>query len=200
MSLLSSIFNLFTKSDFFSKILVIGLFILGIAVFILFFYGILRFYYKKAEIQSVLHLLKNEKLINGKENNFSKILFYSKNKINGESLFFSLINGFLSTELKMKNFFGISAAISPLLGLLGTIWGIMHVFLNLGSGFADLAIIAPGIAEALITTLAGLFVAIPGLIAYHIFNYNIKNYLLLCQTVYEEIVAHDKMENKEDIN
>jgi len=62
-----------------------------------------------------------------------------------------------------------SAAVAPLLGLFGTVWGLVHSFMRISeTQIADIATIAPGIAEALITTLAGLIVAIPALI---MFNY-----------------------------
>ena len=62
-----------------------------------------------------------------------------------------------------------SAAVAPLLGLFGTVWGLIHAFIRISeTQVADIATIAPGIAEALITTLAGLLVAIPALI---MFNY-----------------------------
>lgn len=62
-----------------------------------------------------------------------------------------------------------SAAVGPLLGLFGTIWGLVHSFMRISeTQVADIATVAPGIAEALITTLAGLIVAIPALI---MFNY-----------------------------
>src|SRR5581483_8277254 len=57
-----------------------------------------------------------------------------------------------------------SAAVAPLLGLFGTVWGLIHAFIRISeTQVADIATIAPGIAEALITTLAGLMVAIPAL-------------------------------------
>jgi len=63
-----------------------------------------------------------------------------------------------------------TVSVSPFLGLLGTVWGIMNAFLSIGlTGSADLASVGPGIAEALITTAAGLAVAIPALIAYNYF-------------------------------
>ncbi len=63
----------------------------------------------------------------------------------------------------------VSASIAPLLGLFGTIWGLVHSFMRISiKQSADIATVAPGIAEALITTLAGLIAAIPALILYHI--------------------------------
>jgi biopolymer transport protein TolQ len=70
---------------------------------------------------------------------------------------------------------GTSAAVSPLIGLFGTVWGIIHAFLNISiEKSADLAVVAPGIAEALITTLAGLVVAIPALIFFHYFSNELR--------------------------
>ncbi len=63
-----------------------------------------------------------------------------------------------------------TANVSPFLGLFGTVWGVMGSFLAMGSkGSANLAVVGPGIAEALITTLAGLAAAIPAVIAYNHF-------------------------------
>lgn len=61
-----------------------------------------------------------------------------------------------------------SAAVATLFGLFGTVWGIIHAFLGISQNHnADIATVAPGIAEALITTLGGLIVAIPSLIMYN---------------------------------
>ncbi len=62
------------------------------------------------------------------------------------------------------------SATAPVLGLLGTIWGIMNAFYAIGQqGSASLTVVAPGIAEALVTTLVGLLVAIPASIGYNVF-------------------------------
>jgi len=71
---------------------------------------------------------------------------------------------------KYTIFLATTANASPFLGLLGTVWGIMESFASIGvSGTATLAVVAPGIAEALIATVAGLAAAIPALIAYNYF-------------------------------
>lgn len=60
---------------------------------------------------------------------------------------------------------------SPYVGLFGTVWGIMHAFIAIGNvKQASLAMVAPGIAEALIATAMGLFAAIPAVIAYNFFT------------------------------
>ncbi len=57
---------------------------------------------------------------------------------------------------------------SPYVGLFGTVWGIMNAFVGLGNvQTATLALVAPGIAEALVATAMGLFAAIPAVIAYN---------------------------------
>lgn len=64
----------------------------------------------------------------------------------------------------------IIGTVSPLLGLLGTVIGVMDAFLGIAAaGNANINAVAPGVAEALVTTVAGLFVAIPAVIAYNVF-------------------------------
>ncbi len=69
-----------------------------------------------------------------------------------------------------------SAAVSPLLGLFGTVWGLIHAFIRISEKqSADITVVAPGIAEALITTLAGLIVAIPALVMYNYLAVKVRN-------------------------
>lgn len=69
------------------------------------------------------------------------------------------------------SFLGSAGSVSPYIGLLGTVWGIMHAFIGLsGAQSATLASVAPGIAEALIATAIGLFAAIPAVVAYNRFT------------------------------
>lgn len=66
------------------------------------------------------------------------------------------------------NFLASTGSVSPYIGLLGTVWGIMHAFIGLSNEKqATLASVAPGIAEALIATAIGLFAAIPAVVAYN---------------------------------
>lgn len=67
-------------------------------------------------------------------------------------------------------FLATTAAATPFIGLFGTVWGIMGSFANIGAtGSTSITAVAPGISEALINTAAGLFAAIPALIAYNYF-------------------------------
>ncbi len=76
---------------------------------------------------------------------------------------------------KSNVFLATTGNISPFFGLLGTVWGIMDSFASIGvRGSASLAVVAPGIAEALIATVVGLAVAIPAVMAYNFFNNQLK--------------------------
>jgi biopolymer transport protein TolQ len=70
-----------------------------------------------------------------------------------------------------------TGAVTPFIGLFGTVWGIIDAFHGLGTaGSATLRAVAPGISEALITTAAGLFAAIPAVIAYNAFTSNVREF------------------------
>ena len=70
-----------------------------------------------------------------------------------------------------------TGAVAPFVGLFGTVWGIIDAFNGLGdAGAATLRAVAPGISEALITTAAGLFAAIPAVIAYNQFTHSMREF------------------------
>jgi biopolymer transport protein TolQ len=74
-------------------------------------------------------------------------------------------------------FLASTASITPFIGLFGTVWGIMTSFQNIGvQGSSSLSVVAPGIAEALITTAAGLFAAIPAVYFYNHFTNQVKHF------------------------
>lgn len=80
-----------------------------------------------------------------------------------------ILDDMIGSEESYLPVLSTSAAISPLLGLFGTVWGLIHSFISISQrGSADIVTVAPGIAEALITTLFGLLVAIPAMM---MFNY-----------------------------
>ena len=81
------------------------------------------------------------------------------------------------------------ASVSPYIGLLGTVWGIMNSFRGLVSvGQATLAQVAPGIAEALIATAIGLFAAIPAVVAYNRFQAQLDRINVQLETFAEEFL------------
>jgi biopolymer transport protein TolQ len=76
---------------------------------------------------------------------------------------------------KYLTFLATTGSTAPFIGLFGTVWGIMTAFQNIGqSGSASLAVVAPGIAEALIATAIGLVAAIPAVMGYNHFQQKIR--------------------------
>ncbi len=89
------------------------------------------------------------------------------------------LNRAINTETtrmtKMVPFLATTGNTTPFIGLFGTVWGIMNSFHSIGiRGSANLAVVAPGISEALIATAAGLAVAIPAVIAFNHFMHKIR--------------------------
>jgi biopolymer transport protein TolQ len=73
-------------------------------------------------------------------------------------------------------FLATTASVAPFIGLFGTVWGVMTSFAGLANAnTATLRAVAPGIADALIATAFGLFAAIPAVIAYNQFVYQMRN-------------------------
>jgi biopolymer transport protein TolQ len=98
------------------------------------------------------------------------------------------------------SFLATIGSVSPYIGLFGTVWGIMNSFIALGNvQQATLSMVAPGIAEALIATAMGLFVAIPAVIAYNKYatrvnelinkyeNFQINFTNVLARKIYEQV-------------
>ena len=72
-------------------------------------------------------------------------------------------------------------ATAPFVGLFGTVWGIMNSFINISKQHTtNLAVVAPGIAEALLATALGLFAAIPAVVIYNMFSRSIASHRALC--------------------
>ncbi|MEO0297365.1 MAG: MotA/TolQ/ExbB proton channel family protein, partial [candidate division WOR-3 bacterium] len=113
-------------------------------------------------------------------------------KNNYLSIIFDNIDNIYKREIKkFEKYVPILATItsvSPFLGLLGTVWGIMESFLEIKrTGSAHISVLAPGIADALVTTIAGLLVAIPSLIFHNYFINQIEKYDSLCNNFLAEM-------------
>lgn len=82
------------------------------------------------------------------------------------------------TRLEAKlPFLSTTGATAPFIGLFGTVWGIMNSFFQIGvQQNSSLAVVAPGISEALFATAIGLFAAIPAVIAYNRFSHRVNSY------------------------
>lgn len=86
-----------------------------------------------------------------------------------------LLDELIIQEEAYISILSVTAAVSPLLGLLGTVWGLVHAFISISQKqSADIVTVAPGIAEALITTIAGLLVAIPAVMLFYYVSSKVK--------------------------
>lgn len=81
-----------------------------------------------------------------------------------------------ATRLERRlSFLATTASVCPFVGLFGTVWGIMTAFADIGRmGSANLAVVAPGISEALVTTAMGLLAAIPAAVFFNFFSSRVK--------------------------
>jgi biopolymer transport protein TolQ len=193
----NSVWHLVVSSDAISKFVLIVLLLLSIFCWTVFFYKLILFRIKKKQLARVIKELNNatsfEDLIAVAANNKDTLpgYFLTKNfsflknmlTVDNESGKISIaeqdwdmfcqhmeqnVEDILHKEQSYFLVLSTGFAISPLLGLFGTVWGLIHSFISISEKqSADIATVAPGIAEALITTLAGLAVAIPALVMYN---------------------------------
>ena len=195
----NAVWQLIKQSDIISKLVLLVLLVMSIICWTIFIYKIIVLRLKKKHLAKVTAEIKNattlEQLLTVTAHNSGTLpgYFLLKNVAglkelletsatrDGQALLTAAqyealqnqvmqsIDDCMYRQEKYVPFLSTSAAVSPLLGLFGTVWGLIHAFINISQKqSADIATVAPGIAEALITTLAGLIVAIP---AFAMFNY-----------------------------
>ena len=89
------------------------------------------------------------------------------------------------------NFLATTGSVAPFVGLFGTVWGIMTSFFQIGQQQnSSLAVVAPGISEALFATAIGLFAAIPAVIAYNRFSHRVNSYEARLQRFADRVSSH----------
>ena len=94
---------------------------------------------------------------------------------------------------------GTSVSLSPFLGLLGTVWGVLMTFCEMARlGRMDIEAVAPGVSGALLTTVAGLFVAIPALIGYNLIVNSLQKSTVEMDNFTDHFVALLKLESHEE--
>lgn len=87
------------------------------------------------------------------------------------------------------SFLATTGSTTPFIGLFGTVWGIMNAFRSIGTaGSASLAVVAPGIAEALVATAIGLVAAIPAVIAYNYYLSRTRRMIVQMEDFSEEVL------------
>jgi len=194
----NAIWQLVLQADLVSKIVLLILLFLSILCWAVFFYKLILYRIKKRQILQVLDAMKrvtnfNDLLTVVEQHKktlpgyfLAKNLSFLKSITNIDPVTQKAemtdiawemfqqqvdqgIEDIIHQEQAYLPILSTSAAAAPLLGLFGTVWGLVHAFVSISQKqTADIATVAPGIAEALITTLAGLAVAVPALI---LFNY-----------------------------
>lgn len=194
----NALWQLVAQSDTISKLVLILLLIMSILCWSVFIYKLLLMRMKKRQMQEALVYLKSVTTLDqlmAAAAHFSGTMpgyFLSKNlaslknflEVNKERGQATLseqqwqllqqsigqsVDDMLVYEESYLPILTTSFTVSTLLGLFGTVWGLVHAFIRISEKqSADIVTVAPGIAEALITTLAGLAVAIPAIV---LFNY-----------------------------
>ena len=125
-----------------------------------------------AELKELLHAQKG---IAGAQKEGEKVFLSIQDVEHLQLLVDQSLDHILVQEEQYLPVLGTSAAVAPLIGLFGTVWGLVHAFVSISQQrSADISVVAPGIAEALTTTLAGLVVAIPALIFFHYFSNELR--------------------------
>ncbi len=88
-------------------------------------------------------------------------------------------------------FLATTGSTAPFIGLFGTVWGIMNSFRGIGRmGSASLAVVAPGIAEALIATAVGLAAAIPAVVAYNYYLSRVRKNIIAMEDFSQELTEY----------
>jgi len=195
MLLGNSLWHLVATSDVMAKIILIGLLIISIVCWTIVFYKMVLLRAKRQQMQEVLHALrKSETLaqvvevarVHAKtypgyllvtQLEHAKYLLQhmqQKKQFSDQEIMllderrYECIEDMIHNEGVYLSTLGVTAQVSPLIGLFGTVWGLTHAFISISQKqSADIVTVAPGIAEALLTTIAGLMVAVPALVAYH---------------------------------
>lgn len=215
----NAVWQLVTQSDAISKAVLLILFFLSLVCWTLFFYKVFTVRTLKKHLQraiehtrgvhtfdimtdTVQHHSNNPAgYLLGRCLSYAKALFESAKAKNRLGLSVDdktelqeeadkLVDEVVSEQEEFLPLFSATAAVSPLLGLFGTVWGLVHAFIGISQKqSADIATVAPGIAEALITTLAGLLVAIPALLMFVYLNTQIKQIEQKCYSLVDKCIS-----------
>lgn len=193
--------QLISQSDGMTLVILLILLVLSITCWAIFFYKLIILRIKERHARDVMVMLENistfeslRALANSiaytvpgyflsSNISFLKMMVDDQNPVLDEQDFAYLqdridqsLDDIIHKEYSYLPVLATTAAVSTLLGLLGTVWGLIHAFLSISEKqSADIIAIAPGIAEALVTTLVGLMVAIPASVMYHYIVTRVRN-------------------------
>lgn len=196
----NSLWYLVRQSDGMTKFVLLALLAASILCWSIVFYKLVLLHVKKRQLREVKNGLKSIKTL-GELVTYSSIqsktypgyllvgqLNAAQSFLNGKEALsqerlavldehrFSLIDEMVHQEEAYLPVLSVTGAVSTLAGLFGTVWGLTHAFISIGEKqAADIVTIAPGIAEALLTTLAGLMVAIPAVVFDHFLTNQVRD-------------------------
>ena len=188
------LWNLVVQSDMMTKAILLGLLLLSVVCWTIVFYKLILLKVKKQQLKDVLATLEKLEnydqlvvtartlyktypghLLNAQCNQAQKVLQrvmrkefldYELKALDEQR--FMVLDDMMSVEESYLPLLSVTAAVAPLIGLFGTVWGLTHSFISISEKqIADIVTMAPGIAEALLTTIAGLMVAIPASVSYY---------------------------------
>lgn len=202
ISMKNALTQLIAQSDILSKLTLVLLLLMSILCWTITFYKLFNLYNQKKSLSEVQNLIKTSadaqdlmQAVSMYRNSsageiiiryLNNLKFVLKNKsinlLTDKDLDYlqyisdQNLDQIVHENEKNLSVLSVSAAASPLLGLFGTVWGLIHSFVSISAlKNADITTVAPGIAEALIVTLAGLMVAIPALVSFHVINTKIRD-------------------------
>ncbi|MBI2353366.1 MotA/TolQ/ExbB proton channel family protein [Candidatus Dependentiae bacterium] len=200
------LWSLVLQSDFISRVVLILLFMMSVLSWAVALYKFILFRIKKYQCNQVLQELKSctkveEVVLLAQKYNKTlpgyvliELLTHLRQVRDVQSSEMlqiyadQVLDEVMYREESYTSVLAICSAVATLLGLFGTVWGLVHSFIRISERqSADIVTVAPGIAEALITTAAGLLVAIPSLIFLHYISLRTKDLehllVMLCDRV-----------------
>ncbi|MEO0087479.1 MAG: MotA/TolQ/ExbB proton channel family protein [candidate division WOR-3 bacterium] len=176
--------NIFLNLGLFAKIIVIILVLFSIISWGIIFskWRLFKKLNKENEgIRRRLYYFKNLEDLKGyynfKQKNYFSLLISVLESEKNDYRIKEVIDDLVDKAGRSLPFLATASSVSPFLGLLGTVWGITKVFFDVKDlPMITLQAIAPGMADALITTIAGLLVAIPAVVAYNYFIIKLEEF------------------------
>jgi len=148
--------------------------------------------FRKARNAAGLYAISKKYVLSPMSNIFKAV--YTDSELRGDEEIRRALKRYEAQEAsKLERHLGFLAttgSTTPFIGLFGTVWGIMNSFRGIGAaGAASLAVVAPGIAEALIATAMGLFAAIPAVIAYNYYLSRTRRVIFQLEDFSEEVLG-----------
>lgn len=186
----NALWHLLMQSDLTTKMIMFFLLVMSVVCWSIIFYKWTQISEKRKQLQKIKHMFATvrseydrERVIKEAGVLYGSSLVHhfivqsrqnkSKDAIDEQCCMH--IDEMIYQENSYMIFLFIAASSGPLIGLFGTVWGLMHSFMNIAQKqSADIVTVAPGIAEALLTTLGGLIVAIPALVMYHYLTFSVR--------------------------